>query len=411
MAFVNDHPATWNSDLLGFNNYITPLVELYNSNLIESPFTIGVFGEWGQGKSSFLEMLHNQLAEDKFFRVNFNPWYYRDEENILIPLLQTIRDQLLESNAEKFKSSTAKIANVLTRLGADILLKSITANNVSLKDIEEHETIYAKQKGFNNVSKKKKVRTDIQEVIEDIKEKGLKTVIFIDDLDRCTPENILDVLEVIKLFLDLEYVFVVLAVDKSLINKGVQLKYAEFDFDDDKQQSIGAEYLEKIIQLPITIVPLQQNKILDFIDKIDSNKQLSLPEIIEPDWLEPNPRKIKRIINILWYTKRLTQINKLDLKWELLVRMAILQVQAESLYDKMARRLDLFETFEAIADKPDLISSEKAFSSKFSGRKVEMFEFCCANFTRYKFLKPMFKGRPFKAEAENIQHYFSLISG
>jgi predicted KAP-like P-loop ATPase len=77
---------------------------------------------------------------------------------------------------------------------------------------------------------------------------GVTIVLLVDDLDRCDPTEIIDLLESVKLFLDVEHVIHVLAVGKEVIDPGVEVKYGKFTFSVERKATLGAEYLEKLIQ-------------------------------------------------------------------------------------------------------------------------------------------------------------------
>jgi hypothetical protein len=61
-------------------------------------------------------------------------------------------------------------------------------------------------------------------------------VLLIDDLDRCDPTDMIDLLESLKLFLYVENIITVLAVDKDVIDRGVEAKYGKFEFFKDRQE-------------------------------------------------------------------------------------------------------------------------------------------------------------------------------
>src|SRR5690349_11772731 len=86
-------------DLLRFSRYVDPLVSVLTHEHTRTPFTIGIFGAWGTGKSTLLSLLDTRLATDypeRFVRVHFNPWVHRKDENMLVPLLHTLHDTLAE---------------------------------------------------------------------------------------------------------------------------------------------------------------------------------------------------------------------------------------------------------------------------------------------------------------------------
>ena len=97
---------------------------------------------------------------------------------------------------------------------------------------------------------------------------------FIDDLDRCLPEKALEMLEAIKLFFDVPRCVFVLAVDDEVVERGVQHRYRDYLFEASKAASAdashrlpitGAEYLEKIIHLPLRLPPAQTGQAEQFL--------------------------------------------------------------------------------------------------------------------------------------------------
>src|SRR5690349_19168436 len=94
---LSDFSVGIQNDLLNFRRYVDPLISILTSENPQTPFTIGIFGPWGGGKSSLLMMLKERLETDypeEFVCVDFNPWIYRNEPNLLVPLLHTLNDTL-----------------------------------------------------------------------------------------------------------------------------------------------------------------------------------------------------------------------------------------------------------------------------------------------------------------------------
>src|SRR2546427_1099356 len=205
LHLVSDASAS--VDLLSFDRYVTPLCDILTNPTSETPLTMGILGAWGCGKSTLLDLVEKRLESEtgrnglEFIRVRFNPWVYRDERNLLIPFLHTLRDHLEASTGDHFTQSAKKLATVLSEVGANVLLKTITVGQVSLKDLEEREGKYL-EKRRRAESTMRQLRTDMEDVIKSATNDGAtgRLVFFVDDLDRCDPFQVLDILESIKLF-------------------------------------------------------------------------------------------------------------------------------------------------------------------------------------------------------------------
>lgn len=89
---IADSPTT--EDLLGFKTFTVPIAARIAAATSENtPMTIGIYGEWGSGKTSFLMMVDEALREKGINPIWFNAWKYDQEDNLWSALLQTILDQ------------------------------------------------------------------------------------------------------------------------------------------------------------------------------------------------------------------------------------------------------------------------------------------------------------------------------
>jgi predicted KAP-like P-loop ATPase len=197
LQVVSDAIAQTSRDLLHFERYVAPLTAIFADPDAETPFTVGIFGTWGSGKSTLIRMLNEKLEQeyiDRFVRVDFNPWVHRNEPNMLVPLLHTLQDALLEDRGNRFRESAAKIGNVLLRLGADFLLRHLTADAVSLEKLESLEEDWKEQRG-KVISEIRQLHKTLQQEVNNIAARGARVILFIDDLVRFQPTEMIDLLE------------------------------------------------------------------------------------------------------------------------------------------------------------------------------------------------------------------------
>jgi predicted KAP-like P-loop ATPase len=330
LSVVSDVAVTSGGDRLDFDRYVVPLVEVLTNPATETPLTIGVFGEWGGGKTSLIRMLDERLRldhPDEFVIVHFNAWQYRREEGMLVPLLHTLHDTLVLDPWQRFTESANKIMDVVARIVGDVLLKKLTLDVSSLDKAEALERKYAERRG-QVVSVTRNLRKTLEEQAKAIYDKGQSLVIFVDDLDRCQPDEIIDVLELLKVFFDVEHTFIVLAVDREVIDRGIQLKYAQFEFAGGRSAAIGAEYLEKMVQLPVQLYTLREQRVHSFIEDLKPPAVVCEQLDLLRDLLLPNPRKIKRTVNLLALTIAIADatpgLDRLDRG--LLTRLVVMQV-------------------------------------------------------------------------------------
>jgi len=87
-----DRPTT--DDLLKFKRFANPVADIISGVADDSiQLTIGVYGEWGSGKTSFLRMVAARLREKEIYPVWFDAWKYEKEDNLWSALLQIILNQ------------------------------------------------------------------------------------------------------------------------------------------------------------------------------------------------------------------------------------------------------------------------------------------------------------------------------
>ena len=350
LALVSDSP-TRTRDLLHFKRYVDPLVKLITNEDTETPFTIGIFGGWGTGKTTLLEMIEEQVREKKYPTVWFNPWMYQTEDNLIVPLLQTIHDSLLESGTDRFKDCAKRMATVVAQISASVLMKTVTMGGVSLEDIEKRMETY-NNRHAEALSTIRKLRTKLQEVVNELTDNGQngRLVIYIDDLDRCVPTKIIGLLEAIKLFLDLKNAIIFMAIDRDIVQQGIQIFYKDFNIDKEKCDPLTADYLDKMIQVPLYLPPIGSDQVGKYIQQLFLNSDLDEYKELFQKCLYPNPRKIKRVLNI--YTLSSAIIDS-EPRWHninksILAKLVIIQQQWSDLYHEIIRYNDLASLLEKV---------------------------------------------------------------
>lgn len=93
-----------------------------------------------------------------------------------------------------------------------------------------------------------------------------KLVVIIDDLDRCTPERIIENLEAIKLFLNVDKTAFIIGADPRIVRHAIEFRYKtdgiENAVDQDSQNKrIVSDYLEKLIQIPYNLPKLSDGEV------------------------------------------------------------------------------------------------------------------------------------------------------
>lgn len=291
-------------DMLFYEPY-AKLISNIARNKNYNPVTIGIFGLWGAGKSTLLNLIEKDIEKnEKIICVSINAWMFEGYEDAKIALMETLLNELdNEKHKSLFKSAEIKVKDLFKRinyfkLGTDLfkkgvpiaasiamgnpvpLLISMPTQKEELEDIMQTATKgiqaikenYIKDKEESTVENIRAFKNEFEKMLEESDVDNV--VVLIDDLDRCNPERILETLEAIKLFLSVKGTTFIIAADETVIEYAIKKKYPQLE---GSQVILSDEYIEKIIQLPITIPDLSskdiENYLLLLIAQIHLNKE------------------------------------------------------------------------------------------------------------------------------------------
>jgi predicted KAP-like P-loop ATPase len=244
------------------------------------PISLGVFGGWGVGKSSTLRLVERELSKagSTYLVIRFDAWLYQDFDNARTALMSVIADELFRAAPpglkEKAKGLFSRI-NKLRALGLIVEggalamgvptfgllarglegIADVISGDAGSEDVDSIEKGAAeavqKTKGLLKDAKDREppqeiaaFRTEFGEVLAGL-DKTL--VVFIDNLDRCLPENAIHTLEAVRLFLFMPKTAFVIAADEDMIRHAVARH-----FHDPGERHV-ADYLDKLIQMPVRV--------------------------------------------------------------------------------------------------------------------------------------------------------------
>ena len=104
-------------DLLNYYPFaekIKEIIQGYSSN--PAPLTIGIYGKWGTGKTSLLNLVERHIElfqkdkKDKLFiKFHYNPWVYQSKEEMLFDFFNTLSRKLIYSENEYLKKAGESI--------------------------------------------------------------------------------------------------------------------------------------------------------------------------------------------------------------------------------------------------------------------------------------------------------------
>ncbi len=317
LVLLSDEPTPdHTADGLGMRRYAEVIAGAALNT--PGPFTIGIFGGWGVGKTSVLKQAQSLIEQHapEAVTVWFNAWQYDHEEHPLVPLALTIAEDVEAKIPEDDRYGKAgrwitlrEIGTALRAVASGLKVKTpfleiegkeILAQLDRLESGPEiPSTIYLQ--AFSLLKRASAAPSDPLDASS-----KPPIVVFIDDLDRCMPRHALRLLQSIRLVLGQPGFVFVLALDREPIVCHLVNEYKRLEMKD--PEASGPAYLEKIVQLPLWIPP-HQTEFSRFIgrlmeaDALKGNKQLctaieGLTDVLAIG-TEANPRTLVRLINRL----------------------------------------------------------------------------------------------------------------
>ncbi|MGJ5632052.1 KAP family P-loop NTPase fold protein [Nostoc sp. CALU 1950] len=291
---LSDFPT--NIDLLNFNTLVRTISNVVLSESTQTPLTICIDGEWGSGKTSILKMIEAQARMLNFACIWVNAW-----------------------NLNNLQDMTSTINNEILR---EFELQGDPDEDSNKENLRTYLWQWAKSP--TNFSKV--VETLLQESGKD----ESRLIVFIDDIDRAFPEQILMMLKSLKLILESSNCIFILAMDVDVVAQSLAKAYIKQnlansnaiisinssdgssvtidqltntvsfpDGEDKLTKDFGYKYLEKLIQIQLKVPRLTRKIIRDYLQQLNI-----IDEVIEiinmaPDNEILNPRRLKQYINWL----------------------------------------------------------------------------------------------------------------
>ncbi|MHA2217852.1 MAG: KAP family P-loop NTPase fold protein [Candidatus Hodarchaeales archaeon] len=309
----------------------------YYANLLASaaldtpePFTVGVYGGWGSGKTSLMRMMVRIIQEEKdAIPVWFNAWRYEKEEYLIVPLLATIIESI-HQHESRLKKSVQKKAKILINAFRGVLYGVSIKGKLKVPGISEAELTLSPKDMIERYEDLDQVTDSLIDqslyfrAFKKLKEAasdrhGVRIVIFVDDLDRCFPDKAVSLLEGIKLVLQQPNISYVIGIAPKIIQAYLCGKYKrEYNIP----EKLYEDYLEKLVQLPFHIPEIRQNVneyIRGLLQRKDVFGDISQEEFdaeYEPliticgPACKDNPRAIVRFLNRLLVMKRAHEIRE-----------------------------------------------------------------------------------------------------
>ncbi|WP_176132721.1 KAP family P-loop NTPase fold protein [Salegentibacter holothuriorum] len=265
-------------DLLNYTKLAINLKEKISYQSFINSFTVGVVGPWGNGKSSFINLLENEIKKTDSITLHFRPYLNHTEDEISMEFFHAFQEAL--------RPYSGKVSDLILEYSNKLL------NLYQTKNIRN----FFKKESVNVDSSANSTFRKINSSLEEINK---KIIVFVDDLDRLNEIEILQVLKLIRntanftnttfiVGMDKGYVLKRLnsgdsVLDNRFIDKFFQLEIYLPEID----SSILKVQFKKILK---KLIPDSQPKLEQIYSKIDSDKVLFDDHI-------RNLRDVKRFCN------------------------------------------------------------------------------------------------------------------
>lgn len=346
--FVTDRPIeSYKEDTLGRYPFAKSLGESILSYKNEESIAIGLFGGWGYGKTSIINMVEEYIIkasvkiseEKKPIIIRFNPWNYTNQNQIFTQFFKQLYAGLgKENNIKNLKT----MGNLLVRYAEIIeplalipgagplffsfakIFRSFGNTAINVSDSESND--------LNEIRKK---------IDRFLKEQNHKIIIIIDDIDRLYNDEIRLIFQLIKSIGDFPNTIYLLSFDHDVVINALKTV----------QDCPGEKYLDKVVQIPFEIPQISKEKVeqelfssinalITDIDKEKWDSQYWFNIYSSgPKYFFENVRDVKRFINSFKFIfeQIKDEVNIMDL-----FAITVIQVFIPSLYYPIRENKDLF---------------------------------------------------------------------
>jgi hypothetical protein len=301
--YESDRPIkSSHEDRFGRSEFAKRIASVIASRREASSIVLGVYGPWGEGKTSVLNMVIEELkSHSNSVAVRFNPWRFSDETQLLHNFFSVLAEKL----GARLKTPGENVSEMFKRysglLAAIPYMKEVAnaVGSLPTADLEE-----------------------LKDRLEDgLGKAETRIVVVMDDIDRLDKEEIQAVFKLVKLSADFPNTAYILAFDEQMVSAALAEKYGSFE--------AGRSFLEKIVQVPLRLPPADSEALrritfegvgaaLELAEMELSERQIrSFVRLFGLAFQEAmgTPRLVKRYVNGLTFALPLLkdEVNPVDL--------------------------------------------------------------------------------------------------
>ena len=329
-------------DLLGRHPLAYRIADMINNlgDDYKDSVVIGIEGEWGSGKSSFINLMLNKVRpNENNLVIEFNPWNFSDQDELVKDFFTSIAEKLEGKNKTLIDGLKKNLRKYVSKI---VVAPEIAGNSMGGLEIKLDDKSLKDQK---------------DKLDEDLKKLGQRIVVVIEDIDRLDSKETKLIFKLVRLIADFPNTVFILAYDRDRVADRLTEK-----------EIYGEEYLKKIIQLPF-LIPKPAQAIYGELTKATKAelKDRGFQEVDEERLLElissqafrglfPTIRDIRRYTNSLRLD--LKMLNPEELNPVDFVGVEAIRVFAPEVYLAMTNEKNAFTVARPIP--PMTVASEQA---------------------------------------------------
>lgn len=254
-------------DRLYQDEAIVGLVELIKSN-ITPPFSVAVSGSWGTGKTMLLKLIQTKLDSIGYPTLWFNPWEYDKSGDAVLALIKHVASEF----RNRWKLSFKKLGIfglTLAVASIDTIAKVTTKGVVSYQDVKNMFSD-VKQALEEDCCEEYKdaiaaIKDDFVSLTEEVSNQssGKSLIVFLDDLDRCLPDNALQLLDAVKnLFVTKNaQVIFISGIDTNTAKTFIRKRYEGMAGD------FSINYFRKVFNLTLELPYREENRFRKYLSE------------------------------------------------------------------------------------------------------------------------------------------------
>lgn len=204
---------------------------------------IGIYGTWGDGKTTVLNFIEKELCSSECISIRFNPWRYKGEDELLKQFFETLAREL-----------KADLLTKKEKKGSWLKKASPFAKPIKIPFVDVGELLNNIGSALSSLGVEK-LKERISEIL---KVEQRKIVVFIDDIDRLNKDEIHAIFRLVKLNADFNNTTYILSFDEEMVAAAIGDRFGKGNVE------AGRDFLEKIIQVRLTLPKVQREALKSF---------------------------------------------------------------------------------------------------------------------------------------------------